>query len=142
MPDHEDRAIRLRQHIELAGVKRAELFTSDAQRKHITFHDLRATGITWAAVRGDDPLRIKQRAGHLGFSTTEIYIREAENLHEGFGEVFPALPLELTGARLGQGLGQGLGQVTHLHADFPANTVEQRGIEPRTSALRTRRSPS
>jgi hypothetical protein len=26
---------------------------------------LRATGITWAAVRGDDPLRIKQRAGHL-----------------------------------------------------------------------------
>ena len=125
MPDHEDRAIVLRQHLELAGVKRAELFTSDAQRKHITFHDLRATGITWAAVRGDDPLRIKQRAGHAGFATTEIYIREAENLREGFGQVFPALPPELTGVRLGQGLGQ----KAHLHADFPANMVEQRGIE-------------
>jgi integrase len=136
MPDHEDRAILLRQHLELAGVKRAELFTSDAQRRHITFHDLRATGITWAAVRGDDPLRIKQRAGHLGFSTTEIYIREAENLREGFGEAFPALPPELTGARLGQGLGQ----VAHLHTDFSANMVEQRGIEPdkavETTAIR------
>ena len=48
-------------------------------------------------------LRIKQRAGHLGFSTTEIYIRVAENLRKGFGEVFPAFPPELTGARLGQG---------------------------------------
>jgi hypothetical protein len=125
MPDHGDRAILLRQHLESAGVKRAELFTSDAQRKHITFHDLRATGITWAAVRGDDPLRIKQRAGHSGFSTTEIYIREAENLGEGFGEVFPQLPQELTGRRLGQGLGP----VGVLPADFPANLVEQRGIE-------------
>jgi hypothetical protein len=55
---------RPRQHLQTAGVIRAELFTSDAQRTHITFHDLRATGITWCAVRGDDPLRIKQRAGH------------------------------------------------------------------------------
>jgi integrase len=125
MPDHEDRAIVLRRHLELAGVKRTELLTSDAQRKHITFHDLRATGITWAAVRGDDPLRIKQRAGHLGFATTEIYIREAENLREGFGRVFPALPPELTGARLGHGLGQ----VVHLPPHFPVNIVEQRGIE-------------
>ena len=92
MPDHEDRAVLLRQHLESAGVKRAELFESDAQRKHITFHDLRATGITWAAVRGDDRLRIKQRAGHASFSTTEVYIREAENLRDGFGDVFPGLP--------------------------------------------------
>ncbi len=89
MPDHEDRAILLRQHLQTAGVERTELFTSDAHRKHITFHDLRATGITWCAVRGDDPLRIKQRAGHRAFSTTEIYIREAENLREGFGSVSP-----------------------------------------------------
>lgn len=138
MPDHEDRATLLRRHLELAGVKRAELFTSDAQRKHITFHDLRATGITWAAVRGDDPLRIKQRAGHLGFATTEIYIREAENLREGFGEVFPALSPELTGSSFSPGLAH----VIHLHAGFSAEMVEQRGIEPRTSALRTQRSPS
>ncbi len=97
VPDHEDRAILLRQHLKAAGVQRAELFTDDAHRKHITFHDLRATGITWAAVRGDDPLRIKQRAGHRSFSTTEGYIREAENLREGFGTVFPLPPPDLQG---------------------------------------------
>ena len=97
MPDHEDRAILLRQHLQTAQVTRAELFESAAHRKHVTFHDLRATGITWCAVRGDDPLRIKQRAGHKAFSTTEIYIREAENLREGFGEPFPGLPGDLSG---------------------------------------------
>ncbi len=40
----------------------------------------------------DDPLKIKQRAGHATFSTTEGYIREAEALHVGFGDVFPPLP--------------------------------------------------
>ena len=32
--------------------------------KPLTWHDLRATGATWMAVRGDDPLKIKQRCGH------------------------------------------------------------------------------
>jgi integrase len=104
LPDDEDRAIKLREHLLLAGAKRAELFITDRQRKNITFHDLRATGITWSAVRGDDPLRIKQRAGHSSFSTTEGYIREAENLRQGFGEPFPELPIELTG-----GFGMGFG---------------------------------
>jgi len=63
MPPDEDRAISLREHLLLVGVKRAELFMRDAQRKNITFHDLRATGITWMAVRGDDPLRIKTARG-------------------------------------------------------------------------------
>jgi hypothetical protein len=35
------------------------------------------------------------RAGHKSFSTTEGYIREAENLRDGFGEVFPPLPPSL-----------------------------------------------
>jgi integrase len=79
-----------------AGVTRADLFTTDETRKGITFYDAsRASGITWAAVRGDDPLRIKQRAGHASFSTTEGYIREAENLSEGFGVPFPLLPESL-----------------------------------------------
>jgi len=77
-------------------VERAELFAMrDPTRKAMTFHDTRATGITWCAVRGDDPLKIKQRAGHSSFSTTEGYIREAENLREGFGSVFPPLPDDL-----------------------------------------------
>ena len=44
------------------------------------------------AVRGDEPLKIKQRCGHTTFSTTELYIREAEAVREGFGAVFPTLP--------------------------------------------------
>jgi integrase len=84
---------KLKRYLDKAGVTRAELHaTGDATRKAITFHDLRATGITWMAARGDDPLRIKQRAGHATFSTTEGYIREAENLGASFGAVFPALP--------------------------------------------------
>src|SRR5262249_21192682 len=83
--------------LKLAGVTRADLFADEATRKPMTFHDLRATGITWCAVRGDEPLKIKQRAGHATFSTTEGYIREAENLARNFGTVFPELPLSLIG---------------------------------------------
>ena len=81
-------------YLERAGVTRAELHTKsdDPTRKPISFHDLRATGITWMAVRGDEPLRIQQRAGHTDFQTTQIYIRQAEAVREGFSEVFPALP--------------------------------------------------
>lgn len=104
LPDHEDRAVLLREHLNAARAERAELFADDAHRKRITFHDLRATGITWAAVRGDDPLRIKQRAGHKSFSTTEGYIREAENLRDGFGSAFPPLPPNLLATRPGGGL--------------------------------------
>jgi len=87
----------LRKHLRLAGVTRADLFITDQTRKNITAHDLRATGITWRAVRGDDPIRIQRAAGHTTFSTTSEYIREAENVRTGFGEVFPALPLRLLG---------------------------------------------
>jgi len=85
---------RRKRLLERAGVTRAELFadSGDETRKAITFHGLRATGITRMAARGDDPLRIKQRAGHKAFTTTEGYIREAENLGASFGTVFPALP--------------------------------------------------
>ena len=88
-------SVKLKVYLRRVGIERADLFTSDETRKAITFHDLRATGITWCAVRGDDALKIKQRAGHASFSTTEGYIREAENMRAGFGDVFPALPADL-----------------------------------------------
>jgi integrase len=114
MPKDDERATKLREHLQAAGVTRPDLFLNDAHRKHLTFHDLRATGITWAAARGDDPLRIKQRAGHSGFTTTEGYIREAENLAQGFGDPFPPLPDELTDC----------GQIVAL---WPAETAESSG---------------
>jgi integrase-like protein len=87
----------LRRWLKVAGVDRPELHKGTPTRKPMTWHDLRATGITWLAIRGDDPLKIMSRAGHASFSTTQIYVREAENLREGFGDVFPALPPGLLG---------------------------------------------
>jgi integrase len=121
LPDDEDRAVMLRQHLHTAGVKRPELFANDATHKNVTFHDLRATGITWAAVRGDDPLRIKSRAGHRGFATTEIYIREAENLTVGFGTPFPELPKDLRG---------GFGSSGFEPNDLPVNQWSKGGSNP------------
>ena len=85
----------LRRHLRLAGVTRAELFTDDETRIPLTFHDLRATGITWRAVRGDDPLKIQRDAGHRDLATTQRYIREASVYGDGFGAVFPELPASL-----------------------------------------------
>lgn len=64
MPNKLELSKALRDYLALAQITRAELFVNDATRKWMTFHDLRATGLTWMAVRGDDPLRIKHRAGH------------------------------------------------------------------------------
>lgn len=85
----------LRRYLKRAGVNRHELHHRTPTTRPIRFHDLRATGITWMAVRGDDPLKIQHRAGHTDFTTTQRYIRLAEALREGFGGVFPVLPAEL-----------------------------------------------
>jgi len=90
----------LRKYLALAGVQREELFADDVARSRITFHDLRATGITWMAVRGDDPLKIRQRAGHRSLATSERYIRVAEELRPGFGVVFPPVPDEIVNGPL------------------------------------------
>ena len=91
-PDHMARLLRSWLKTALGDKLRPELHQATATRKALTWHDLRATGATWMAVRGDDPLKIKQRCGHASFSTTEIYIREAEAVRDGFGDVFPPLP--------------------------------------------------
>jgi hypothetical protein len=46
-------------------------------------------------VRGDDALKIQQRAGHTDFQTTQGYIRVAESVRDGFGQPFPTLPVAL-----------------------------------------------
>jgi Phage integrase family len=88
-------ARNLRRWLWKAGVRRPELHVATPTRKAITWHDLRATGATWMAIRNDAPLSIKRVLGHRTFATTEIYIREADAIREGFGEVFPTLPAAL-----------------------------------------------
>src|SRR5258707_269530 len=41
------------------------------------------------AIRGDDALKVMQRAGHRDVKTTMGYVREAENLAHVIGDVVP-----------------------------------------------------
>jgi len=92
LPSERDMSRGLRRWLKRAGVNRPGLTASGPSVRPIRFHDMRATGLTWMAVRGDEPLRIQSRAGHTSFSTTQGYIREADVLRDGFGLPFPALP--------------------------------------------------
>jgi integrase len=93
LPSERDMARGLRRWLKKAGITRRELHdTKSRTTKPLTWHDLRATGLTWMAVRGDEPLKIMQRAGHERFETTQIYVRTAEAIRDGFGQVFPPLP--------------------------------------------------
>lgn len=94
LPDDRHLARGLRRWLTTARLDEGDL-TRSATRAALTWHDLRATGITWRAIRGDDPMKISRAAGHANFSTTQKYIRAAEILRAGFGEVFPPLPREL-----------------------------------------------
>jgi predicted secreted Zn-dependent protease len=47
-------------------------------------------------------LRVQQRAGHEDFDTTQVYIREAENLSCAIGEVSPALPASVIKPEISQ----------------------------------------
>jgi len=100
MPPTEDIAGRFRRYVqwalEDAGIPvRAELIADDETRRPITWHDLRHTGITWRAVRGDEPLKIQRAAGHTNLSTTQRYINEAETFDAAaFGVPFGPLQLD------------------------------------------------
>jgi len=96
MPSVRDMARGLRRWLAKATAQeRDELHHKTPTTRPIRFHDLRATGLTWMAVRGDDAIKIQRRAGHKDLETTLKYIRLAEDLNPGaFGDVFPKLPAE------------------------------------------------
>ena len=95
MPPREEWAERLRKYLGWAGVTRSDLFADDAIRRQISFHDLRHTGITWRAVRGDEPLKVMRAAGHDDLRTTQRYINEAQTFEgPSFGLPFRAVPIE------------------------------------------------
>ncbi len=91
-------AERLRSLLRRAGVTRDALYEASTTRKPLTWHDLRATGTTWLAVRGDPLQVIQRRAGHESMETTMGYVREAESFAgNAFGVPFPELPSSLLG---------------------------------------------
>jgi hypothetical protein len=71
-----------------------------------------------------------QRAGHSDFDTTQIYLREAENLAAGFGAVFPPIPADVL---RGWSFGSVSAFVTDDDGKDPEllrDLVELTGIEP------------
>lgn len=135
LPDDRHLARALRAMLRTAGVDRADLHAGDATRKNMTWHDLRATGITWMAIRGDDPVKIMRRAGHEDFKTTQGYIREAEAVRDGFGDVFPPLPPSLVSSVESSEAPRNARQ---RRGTMGENVVEAPGIEPLARAAADR----
>jgi len=128
MPPREEWAERLRKYLAWAGVTRAELSADDATRRPLTYHDLRHSGITWRAVRGDAPMKIMRAAGHENFATTLGYVNEAETFEpEAFGTPFPSIPLGLFSdlGGFGQNSGQDSGFPEPLFGGFGSKTAEK-----------------
>lgn len=131
-PLAKDRSGQLRRALARAGVTRPELFDGAATRKAMTFHDLRATGITWEAIAGTDLAKIQQRAGHTTTSTTLIYLRLADEVRGvGFGSVFPVLPDQLVPPRIGSTIGSTGGEESReTPSRKAARVVRGEGFEP------------
>lgn len=124
-------SLELRAHLLRAGVGRSALHRNLKTSLAVRFHDLRATGITWMAIRGDSPMRIRDRAGHTQLSQTEEYIRRAELVGSNVGAPFPTLPPSVLGPAESS---QEKGPVTPARSAPLGNQagtlVRRRGLEP------------
>lgn len=94
MPPDEDWAATFRVHLARAEITRPELFMDSATHKQVRLYDLRATGITWRALRQDYGPEIQNAAGHEKYDTTDGYIRTARLFIGRVGSPFPSLPIE------------------------------------------------
>ncbi len=85
-------ATRLREHLRLAGVDRAQLSADNATHMPVNFRSCRDTGITWLALAGVDVARMQRRAGHDDITTTLGYVKLAEDFGGLLGTPFEELP--------------------------------------------------
>jgi len=91
----------LRADLITAGVTRHELHNANKSppRDWLRMHDCRTTGVTWMAVRGDQPMVIMARAGHEDMKTTLGYVSRAALAGQSYGRPFPPLPKVLSSGR-------------------------------------------
>ncbi len=96
MPPPEDRAELLRKDLWTVGVRRDALHIEhDSLQRAIVFHDLRDTGLTHMAVRGDTPIAIQWAGGHTDFKTSQGYIARGQVEARRIGEPLPPLPPDI-----------------------------------------------
>ena len=76
------RADKLREHLEVAGVDRPELFEDGPARRPIRVHDLRATFVTLALAAGRNETWVTDRTGHRSHYMVNRYRRAARTAAE------------------------------------------------------------
>lgn len=82
--------LRLRAHLKLAGVTRAELFERTKVRSPLRMHDMRATFITISLANGRTETWVADRTGHTSSVMINRYRRAARRAAElGLGELSP-----------------------------------------------------
>ena len=105
VPDDGRAARLLREDLLAADCTREALHVrkDDPMRAHLTFHNLRDTGLTHMALRRDPPQDIQWRAGHTTPAMTEAYIANAK-YHAGanFGQPLATLPAVLLGPHVAE----------------------------------------
>lgn len=135
----DDGAIELRRDLEVAGVTREELFRRRSPNVPITQHDLRATGITYLAMRGESDDGIRERAGHTDFKMTQVYIRRGRRLAGAtLGDPFAPLPESLLDGSAKQrrarvsssNSSNGKDETRETSEDSTGSEVRRRGLEP------------
>jgi hypothetical protein len=86
-----------------AGVAQSSkrAYESDGLRftSFCVFHDLRDTGLTHMAVRGDSHVIIQWAGGHTNFKTTQGYIERGQTERRRIGDPLPPLPPSLLKSR-------------------------------------------
>ena len=128
MPSLRHMSRGLRQMLLVAGVRRSQLHTSTSVSRAMRWHDARATGLSWHAVKGEPATFIRDIAGHTQVSMTDRYIRSATMLRGGrFGQVFPSLPAPLCTVQRANVRASGEEGLRFLERET--------GFEPATSSL-------
>ncbi|WP_211365601.1 tyrosine-type recombinase/integrase, partial [Polyangium fumosum] len=100
-----DTAGRFRGHLELAGVRRPELFARTETRMRIRLHDTRATFVTLALANGRTEAWVQDRTGHKSSdminryrraarTAAELGLKECRPLHEAIPELAPRMGAE------------------------------------------------
>jgi integrase len=82
----------LREHLQAAGVTRAELFTRSENRRPIRAHDLRGTFVTLALANGRSETWVADRTGHTSSQMINRYRRAARGAMEL--ELGPLAPMD------------------------------------------------
>jgi integrase len=134
MPPPEDRAELLRKDLRTVGVTREALFIEhDPLRRSIVFHDLRDTGLTHMAVRGDSPTVIQWRAGHTDYKMTQSYVERGRTEARRIGTPLPPLPVEVLAPMPLKGSATGFATIRNSVGKVPVTKhffATPTGIEP------------